>query len=660
MEQWCFQDGASWRPYDAKGQAAIASCLRSGRKSCLIGQYKLDLNHNTQTNTQTGFVRAIAMKCVGGVVGLGGCRLGPPQPVYPPKEYTAPLPRSVVSTGDPNARYDHFRAPRVDHILREADFDYGTELAQLAATGPPPAGFSPRTPPPPGALALDVDAEGRVRERERIMRLRESCYYQFCCCTSCSDELYKYIPERDDAQERAAAAAHGAFVDEARGTLVVTRHAYRAVVPKNYTTTDQYGHKFAGIGIGAHDVSERGFAVPLRYCRVAAVPAGSVARRPLLLDPKVSDCKVEGSVVVVSCVPTEAASLEVVVACIDVGPAGNAGAFAAAAARAAAAAPPVSAADRAAYDEWFVATLARSGQTKGPGQFRKVVGGLPTGPAAYRSASTDWFGGGATIRELGIRLDSSNVVFQTKRTNPVIFEHVNTGDRLHGIDGRQLPAGGKKAAKALGSPEFWGGSAASGIGAGLFTTQTPVYNPARVYSAPPVDAGVARTATLAAAAPPTIVSAGGLGAVGVADGDVILKAVVNGARVDAAAMDGAAFAAALASAAGSVVLESVLTLRDPVFGQDPCVQRSLPWCDTRSLTWAGFTAKATQVAPVSGVVAVGTVVAPPSKFKVQVPPGGSAGQTIQIQAPNGVTVQVQIPVGCAAGSTFEVAMPELA
>ena len=514
---------------------------------------------------------------------LQKCRLGPPQPVYPPNEIagrrTAPLPRDGVSTGDPNARYDHFRAPRADHILREADFDYGTELAQLAATGPPPAGFSPRTPPPPGALALDVDAEGRVRERERIMRLRESCYYQFCCCTCCSDELYKYSPERDDAQERAAAAAHGAFVDEARGTLVVTRHAYRAVVPKNYTTTDQYGHKFAGIGIGAHDVSERGFAVPLRYCRVAAVPAGSVARRPLLLDPKVSDCKVEGSVVVVSCVPTEAASLEVVVACIDVGPAGNAGAFVAAAARAAAAAPPVSAADRAAYDEWFVATLARSGQTKGPGQFRKVVGGLPTGPAAYRSASTDWFGGGATIRELGIRLGSGNVVFQTKRTNPVVFEHVNTGDCLHGIDGRQLPAGGKKAAKALGSPEFWGGSAASGIGAGLFTTQTPVYNPARVYSAPPVDAGVARTATLAAAAPPTIVSAGGLGAVGVADGDVILKAVVNGARVDAAAMDGAAFAAALASAAGSVVLESVLTLRDPVFGQDPCVQRSLPWCD---------------------------------------------------------------------------------
>ena len=67
MEQWCFQDGASWRPYDAKSQKAIASCLRSGRKSCLIGQYKLDLNQNTEKNTKTGVVRAIAMKPVADV-----------------------------------------------------------------------------------------------------------------------------------------------------------------------------------------------------------------------------------------------------------------------------------------------------------------------------------------------------------------------------------------------------------------------------------------------------------------------------------------------------------------------------------------------------------------------------------------------------------------
>ena len=68
------------------------------------------------------------------------------------------------------------------------------------------------------------------------------------------------------------------------------------------------------------------------------------------------------------------------------------------------------------------------------------------------------------------------------------------------------------------------GPEVAAIGAGLFKTQTPVYNPARVYSAPPVDAGVARTATLAAAAPPTIVSAGGLGAVGVADGEKLICA----------------------------------------------------------------------------------------------------------------------------------------
>ena len=55
------------------------------------------------------------------------------------------------------------------------------------------------------------------------------------------------------------------------------------------------------------------------------------------------------------------------------------------------------------------------------------------------------------------------------------------------------------------------------------------------------------------------------------------------------------------------------------------------------------------------LVPVATVA--PSTFTVQVPPDGSAGQVMQLQAPNGVMLQVQIPFGCAAGSTFEVAMP---
>ena len=62
-----------------------------------------------------------------------------------------------------------------------------------------------------------------------------------------------------------------------------------------------------------------------------------------------------------------------------------------------------------------------------------------------------------------------------------------------------------------------------------------------------------------------------------------------------------------------------------------------------------FTARVAPVVPVATVA--------PSTFTAQVPPGGSAGQTMQLQAPNGVTLQVQIPFGCAAGSTFEVAMP---
>ena len=59
---------------------------------------------------------------------------------------------------------------------------------------------------------------------------------------------------------------------------------------------------------------------------------------------------------------------------------------------------------------------------------------------------------------------------------------------------------------------------------------------------------------------------------------------------------------------------------------------------------------------VPSTVALSLVPTAPT-FTVQVPPDGSAGQVMQLQAPNGVTVQVQIPFGCAAGSTFEVAMP---
>ena len=47
--------------------------------------------------------------------------------------------------------------------------------------------------------------------------------------------------------------------------------------------------------------------------------------------------------------------------------------------------------------------------------------------------------------------------------------------------------------------------------------------------------------------------------------------------------------------------------------------------------------------------------APP--FTVKVPPNGCAGQMMQVQAPNGVTVQVQIPPGSVAGSRIQVAMP---
>jgi hypothetical protein len=49
---------------------------------------------------------------------------------------------------------------------------------------------------------------------------------------------------------------------------------------------------------------------------------------------------------------------------------------------------------------------------------------------------------------------------------------------------------------------------------------------------------------------------------------------------------------------------------------------------------------------VPSTVALSLVPTAPT-FTVQVPPNGCAGQMMQVQVPNGVTVQVQIPPGSA-------------
>ena len=49
----------------------------------------------------------------------------------------------------------------------------------------------------------------------------------------------------------------------------------------------------------------------------------------------------------------------------------------------------------------------------------------------------------------------------------------------------------------------------------------------------------------------------------------------------------------------------------------------------------------------------------PGQFMVQVPPGASAGQTMQVTSPAGVAMQVQIPAGMYPGATFAVASPAM-
>ena len=176
-----------------------------------------------------------------------------------------------------------YLAPSAVGVMREADFDYGTEMATLIATQPLPI-----TSKPAGAmgLSLDVDADGRVSDRERIMRAREPCCTQFWAGTCCSAERFKWSPAQE-ALERGAAAAHVASLEGEH--LVFRRLPHRNVVPKNFTTTDKYGHKFAGVAVAEHEVSALEFAVPARFCRVDVIDMKDVAHRPLYLDPALYD-----------------------------------------------------------------------------------------------------------------------------------------------------------------------------------------------------------------------------------------------------------------------------------------------------------------------------------------------------------------------------------
>ena len=176
------------------------------------------------------------------------CCLGPPEPIYNHARGSGcswqigggGMREACYGhdSGSPGARYGPFRAPSADGIMREADFDYGTELAALVATQPLPMGAVP-----PGLEArvdLDVDVAGRVADKERIMRQKETwkAYLLTCAfCPCCKDGAYAWTEEKA-AAERGAANAHSvALVGD---VLTFQRAPHRAAVPKNFTTTDKH------------------------------------------------------------------------------------------------------------------------------------------------------------------------------------------------------------------------------------------------------------------------------------------------------------------------------------------------------------------------------------------------------------------------------------
>ena len=170
---------------------------------------------------------------------------------------------------------------------------------------------------------------------------------------------------------------------------------------------------------------------------------------------------------------------------------------------------------------------------------------------------------------------------------------MNTGDYLTHFDGRQLGGTGKQTVEELANATAPGPASCA-----TFSTTVPTFKPAQVYSTPPVAGAALAGATFAEGTPPRFADPGcSLASLGVAPGDVVLKAQVDGALWDTTGLSGPAFAQSVAAAAG-VAFATVLSTRDPIFGAVPKTAHSLPWLDLNMIQSAQPAS-----APVPGAVA---------------------------------------------------------
>lgn len=190
-----------------------------------------------------------------------------------------------------------------------------------------------------------------------------------CCCVACRSTNFEVLFNGTNANEaEAASGAHKMYLTQ--DSVVLERSPYASKVVKNFTTIDQYGHKYLGAALTRERVVAAEVHVPMRYAEVEWVGLSEFASSDFDTFNRLAcgDCGAcntpQGQVVAVKAVLGD---VKITLGCVDVGPDGGAELFKLAFDKKKKELPPPTEEEAAAYERWFLAKLDLSGRMAGCG-----------------------------------------------------------------------------------------------------------------------------------------------------------------------------------------------------------------------------------------------------------------------------------------------------
>ena len=450
--------------------------------------------------------------------------------------------QSGYGTSSPEFKH-YFTAPLASGAMAEAEFDRATVVAGVDTSDPLASLLSGGT-----ELTLDLDVAGRMKEIDANMQKNLMCYVAqgatvaglLCLCkplmaSPCMD------PNNVKKEIEARATAHKLTLTS--DALIFERTAHFALSIKNFTSFDQYGHRYPVAGQTKTEVPAMKVSLPIGRVSVEVAPRRQVVTLPPMVDAQVAECchyDVPGDVVVVKA----GSGLKVVVCCIECGPNSNAHAFAQAVNSAASRAPAESAQVAAAFHEWFLrrvqvsgtmagsktptaASMARDGYNPSVEPFVKTVG--PLGPLAM---SQNRWGKANHSSGLMARIHPSGVIDHPG--NSPVIQQLNCGDRIVAINGNPVPNNRKLNYACL--TEMDAKPPPSGVRTIDVISTMPYFQPNQVVTVtcPAGGLGGLGLDSASPARPPAIAQPGPTGAsLGLFASDAIISALVDGQMVDA-------------------------------------------------------------------------------------------------------------------------------